>query len=325
MKNLVADIKNKTFKKVYLLFGEEDYLKNVYTKQMVDAITDGNDMNASFYNGNDIDVNELIENAKSSPFFAEQKIIVVENSNLFTGEGEPLAEFLPELPETTVMVFVQRTVDKRTKLYKAIKEVGYICEINKQTEQDISVWAAKLLAQSKKRITKADMSYLIAMVGLDMEVLSNEIEKLVCYCINKPVIKKEDIDAVCTKQLSVRIFDLMDQMSYKNQKKALDCYYELTTDKNEPYVILRMISRQFNLLLEAKDLKSRGVDRSEIIKIMGQPYFVVDKCIKQSQNFTIEDLKEGLKDSVETEEKIKSGLIDPNIGVELLIVKYSTK
>ena len=152
MKNLVADIKNKTFKKVYLLFGEEDYLKNVYTKQMVDSITEGNDMNASFYNGNDIDVNELIENAKSSPFFAEQKIIVVENSNLFTGEGEPLAEFLPELPETTVMVFVQRTVDKRTKLCKAIKEVGYICEINKQTEQDISVWAAKLLAQSKKRI-----------------------------------------------------------------------------------------------------------------------------------------------------------------------------
>lgn len=325
MKNLVADIKNKTFKKVYLLFGEEDYLKNVYTKQMVAAITDGNDMNASFYNGNDIDVNELIENAKSSPFFAEKKIIVVENSSLFSGEGEALAEFLSEIPESTVMVFVQWTVDKRTKLYKTIKENGYICEINKQTEADISIWAAKLFAKSKKRITKADMSYLLAMVGVDMEILSNEIEKLICYCIHKPVIKREDIDAVCTKQLSVRIFDLMDEMSLKNQKKALDCYYELITDKNEPYSILRMISRQFNLLLQAKDLKARGVDRGEIIKVMGQPYFVVDKCIRQSSNFSINDLKEGLKDSVETESKIKNGLLDPNIGVELLIVKYSTK
>ena len=249
----------------------------------------------------------------------------MENSNLFTGEGEPLAEFLPEIPDTTVMVFVQRTVDKRTKLYKAIKEAGYICEINKQTEQDVSIWAAKLLANSKKKITKADMSYLLAMVGLDMEILSNEIEKLVCYCMNKPVIKKEDIDAVCTKQLSVRIFDLMDEMSLKNQKKALDCYYELTTDKNEPFVILRMIGRQFNLLLQAKDLKSRGVDKSEMLKVMGQPNFVVDKCIRQSKNFTIDDLKEGLKDSLETEEKIKNGLIDSNIGVELLIVKYTTK
>ncbi|MCR5430242.1 MAG: DNA polymerase III subunit delta [Eubacterium sp.] len=325
MKQLVNDIKNKDFKKVYLLFGEEDYLKSAYAKQMIEAVTDGNNMNETYYNGNDIDVNELVENAKSSPFFAEKKIIVAENTNLFSGEGEPLAEFLPELPESTVMVLLERTVDKRTKLYKAVKEAGYIAEINKQAEDDISVWAAKLFAKSKKRITKADMSYLIAMVGVDMEVLSNEIEKLVCYCIHKPVIKKEDIDAVCSKQLSVRIFDLMDQMSYKNQKKALDCYYELTTDKNEPYAILRMISRQFNLLLQAKDLKNRGMSRGDIIKAMGQPYFVVDKCIKQSENFSIDDLKEGLKDSVETEDKIKKGLLDPNIGVELLIVKYSTK
>ena len=291
MKNLAVDIKNKNFKNVYLLFGEEDYLKNVYSKQMVDVITDGNDMNASFYNGTDIDVNELIENAKSSPFFAEKKILVIENTNLFSGEGEPVAEFLPEVPESTVMVFVERSVDKRTKLYKAIKEAGYICEINKQTEQDVSNWAAKLLAKSNKKITKADMSYLIAMVGVDMEILSNEIEKLICYCMDKSVVKKEDIDAVCSKQLSIRIFDLMDQMSYKNQKKALDCYYELITDKNEPFAILRMISRQFNLLLQAKDLKGRGMNNSEVQKAMGQQYFIVEKCIKQSKNFSIDDLK----------------------------------
>ena len=325
MKNLVADIKNQTFKKVYLLFGEEDYLKTVYSKQMTAAITDGNDMNYTYYNGADIDVNDVIENAKSSPFFAEKKIIVVENSNLFSGEGESLAEFIKDIPETTVMVFLQRNLDKRTKLYKAINENGYVCEIKKQSEEDIAIWAAKLFAKDDKKITKADMSYLIAMVGVDMEVLSREIEKLVCYCIDKKVVRKEDIDAVCSKQLSVRIFDLMDQMSLKNQKEALDCYYELTADKNEPFMILSMISRQFNLLLQAKDLKGRGMNKADIAKHMGQPYFVVDKCIAQARNYSIDDLKNGLKDSVETDEKIKTGLIDPNIGVELLIVKYTTK
>ncbi len=103
MKQLTNDIKNKDFKNAYLLVlvGEEDYLKGVYTKQMVEAITDGNNMNESYYNGNDIDVNELVENAKSSPFFAEKKIIVAENTNLFSSEGEPLAELIPELPEST--------------------------------------------------------------------------------------------------------------------------------------------------------------------------------------------------------------------------------
>ena len=72
MKQLTNDIKNKEFKNAYLLVGEEDYLKSVYTKQMVEAITDGNNMNETYYNGNDIDVNDVIENAKSSPFFSEK-------------------------------------------------------------------------------------------------------------------------------------------------------------------------------------------------------------------------------------------------------------
>lgn len=164
MKQLTNDIKNKEFKNAYLLVGEEDYLKSVYTKQMVEAITDGNNMNETYYNGNDIDVNDVIENAKSSPFFAEKKIIVAENTNLFSSEGEALAELIPELPESTVMVFVERKVDKRGKLYKAIKEAGHIAEIEKQGEQEVAIWAAKVLANSKKKITKADMSYIIIII-----------------------------------------------------------------------------------------------------------------------------------------------------------------
>ena len=100
------------------------------------------------------------------------------------------------------------------------------------------------------------MSYLIASVGTDMEVLSREIEKLISYALNKNVISKEDIDAVCIKQLNVRIFDMMDAISVKNQKKTLDCYYELIAEKEPPMRILFMISRQFNLMLQAKDLSS---------------------------------------------------------------------
>lgn len=325
MNNIKSDIEKKQFKKAYLMFGEEDYLKNVYKKMMVDAVTEGNEMNVAYYDGVKIDLDDVIENAKSAPFFAEKKIIVIENSSLFGSEGEKLAECLGELPESTIILFVQRNVDKRTRLYKAINEHGYVCEMKRQSDNDVAVWAAKILANAKKKIKKADMDYLLANVGTDMEVLSKEIEKLICYCIDRDVVTKEDIDEVCTKQLSVRIFDLMDAVSVKNQKEALDCYYELITDKNEPHSVLRMISRQFNILLQAKDLMGRGMNKFDMMKAMGQQEFVVRKSMAQCKNFSIKNLKDGLEESLKTEEAIKTGMIDPNIGVELLIVKYSNK
>ena len=156
-----------------------------------------------------------------------------------------------------------------------------------------------------------------------MEVLSREIEKLISYALNKNVISKEDIDAVCIKQLNVRIFDMMDAISVKNQKKTLDCYYELIAEKEPPMRILFMISRQFNLMLQAKDLSSRGMNREQVAHTMGVQSFIAGKCINQCRNFSMAELKSGLAESVNTESLIKSGMMDENIGVEMLLVKYS--
>ena len=325
MKTLASDIKSRQFKKAYLICGEEEYLKLNYKNQLIQAIAGDDTMNLALYEGKNIDINEVIDNAETVPFFSEYRLIVMDNTGLFKSGGEQLAEYMKQIPETTVFLFVESDVDKRSKMYKAVKSAGYICEINRQTEQDIAMWAARIFDHDGKRITKANMSYLIANVGTDMEVLSREIEKLISYALNKNVISKEDIDAVCIKQLNVRIFDMIDAISVKNQKKTLDCYYELIAEKEPPMRILYMISRQFNLMLQAKDLSGRGMHRDQIAQTMGVQGFIAGKCINQSRNFSVADLKMGLAESVKTEEMIKSGTMDENIGVEMLLVKYSRK
>ena len=187
------------------------------------------------------------------------------------------------------------------------------------------MWAARIFAHDGKKITNANMSYLIGNVGTDMEVFSREIEKLISYDLDKDVISKEDIDAVCIKQLNVRIFDMVDAISVKNQKKTLDCYYELVAEKEPPMRILFMVSRQFNLILQAKDLSARGMDRNAIASVMGVQGFIANKSINQSRNFSVNELKLALADCVATEENIKKGIMDENIGVEMLLVKYSRK
>ncbi len=325
MKTINQDIKDRQFKRVYLLFGEEEYLKKRYKHMLIEAIAGDDTMNKSFYEGKGIDVNEVIDMAETMPFFADYKLLVIEDSGFFKSSQDKLAEYVKNIPESTVIVFVESEVDKRNKLYKAVKAAGYACEMGRQDEKALSLWAAKVFNSYNKKITQSNMSYFLSKVGTDMELLSNEIEKLVSFCGDREVIEKKDIDEICITQLSVRIFDMIDAISVKDSKKTLECYYELIESKEPPERILFMIIRQFNLMLQAKDLTARGMGQTQIAQEMGVQSFIAGKTIRQSKNFTIGELKSGLRDSVEMDEMFKSSRMDKNMGIELLLVKYSSK
>ena len=81
MKSLNEDIKSGTFKQAYLLYGEEAYLKKQYKDKITAAMfPDGDRMNYAYYEGKGINPGELIDLAETMPFFADRRLIVVENS-----------------------------------------------------------------------------------------------------------------------------------------------------------------------------------------------------------------------------------------------------
>ena len=121
MKTLANDIKNKSFKNAYLLCGEEEYLKLNYKNRLIKSIAGDDTMNLGMYEGKNIDINEVIDSAETVPFFAEYRLIVMENTGLFKSGGEQLAEYMKTIPSTTIFLFVESDVDKRSKMYKAVK------------------------------------------------------------------------------------------------------------------------------------------------------------------------------------------------------------
>ena len=123
MKNLNEDIKSGRFKNVYLLYGEEAYLKKQYKDRLTKAmLPDGDTMNYAYYEGKGTNPAEIIDLAETMPFFTERRLIVVENSNFFKNAAPELADYMKNIPETTCFLFVENEVDKRGKMYKAVKE-----------------------------------------------------------------------------------------------------------------------------------------------------------------------------------------------------------
>lgn len=324
MGRIDEDIKSGQLNHVYLLYGEESYLRKQYKERLKKALAPEDDsMNYSYFEGKDVSAGEVIDLAETMPFLSDKRAIIIENSPFFKSEGEKVAEYLNTVPETTYLVFVEESVDKRSKLYKSIAKNGCVVELNGLSEDKIITWILGILKKDNKKITQSTMHYLLDKIGTDMENIRSEVEKLICYCYDREVITNEDIDAVCVTQINNQIFEMLDAMANKRQKTALQLYYNLLALKEPPMRILFLIGRQFNLLLQARLLKQKGYGDRAIAEKIGVPPFAATKYLNQASKFKLADLRQAVDECVEADEAVKSGNRNDRLSVELLIIKYS--
>lgn len=326
MKTIDLNIKEKNFSPAYLLYGEEVYLKRQYRDKLVKAMTtEGDTMNFSAYQGKDINPGELVDLAETLPFFAERRVILVEDSGFFKTSCDVLAEYIPQINETTCFIFVESEVDKRGRTYKSIKKAGSAVEFVTQTEAVLTRWVLGRIKKENKNITQPVMQMFFDRTGFDMSNIDRELEKLLCYTLKKDVIEAEDVKAVVTEQISNKIFDMVDAISSHHQEKALELYYDLLTLKEAPMRILFLITRQFRILAEVKELTGKGFSNKEIAQKVSVPEFAVRKYQGQGRSYTKEKLIQALKDAATAEEDVKTGKLNEKIAVEIFITAYSKK
>jgi len=325
MRKIAKDIQESRFQQIYLLYGEEDYLRKQYKDRLTRAMANPEDtMNYHYYEGDHIVPEKLIDLAETLPFLAERRLIVVENSGFFTKGQEKLADYLKEIPETTAFIFVEKQVDKRGRLFRVCKDNGYAAEFAIQDEDTLKRWIMNRIQAEKKQITLRALDEFLERTGSDMENISTELEKLFCYTMEKDDITSADVEAVCVRQLNNRIFQMVENVATKKQKAALELYYDLIALKERPSQILFLIIRHFNLLFQVKQLRKQGYDDKTIgAQLSVKPYFV-GKYAAQASKFSKKDIKRILEDCAETEESFKTGKMAEMLAVELLIIKLSS-
>ena len=325
MKNIQEDIKSGNFKRAYLLCGEEAYLKVQYKNKLLKALNPDDDtMNFNHYEGRNIDVKELIDLCETMPFFADRRVVLLEDTGFFKNKCDELADYMKELPDYLCLVFVEDEVDKRSKMYKAVKSCGRIGEFARQDEKTLMQWAAGILKREGKNITQRDVELLLTMTGIDMGNLRMELEKLITYTGDRNVVTRADIQEVCTTQTQNKIFDMVRAVTEKNQKRALDLYYDLLTLKEPPMRILFLLAKQFRQLLLVKEYTEEGVAQPEMASRLGVPSFVVRNIASCARSYRISELRQAVTDFVDAEEAVKTGRLQDVLSVELLIVKYSS-
>lgn len=321
MQTLNQNIKSGDFQRVYLLYGEEAFLMKSYKNRLKEAMIGDDTMNYNYFDGKGLDVAEIISLADTMPFFGNKRLIIIQDSGFFKSAQDALAAYLPVMPDTTYMVFVESEVDKRNRLYKRVKEVGYAAEMTRQSASQLAKWAGGILAAEGKKITGSTMELFLSKTGDDMENIRMELLKLVSYTMGREVVTDEDVEEICTVRVTNKIFDMVSSIADRRVRKAMDLYEDLLTLKEPPMRILFLIARQFNQLLQIREMMGNGMDKAAIASGLKMQPFVAGKMMPKARTFTRDQILSYVEFCVEVEEAVKTGRLSDRLAVELLITK----
>ncbi len=253
-----------------------------------------------------------------TPMFKEKKLFILFNA--FSGQDFK-QEFLKWAKknaeaEDIILFYQQGDVAKRDSLFKFLKAKAKAQEFKPLTGLKLKNWVQKEFGEHQATINPSALDKLIDFVGQDLWQMSNEIKKLSTYT---KTISEQDIELLVKAKIEPGIFKTIDAVAVRNKKLALHLLHQHLEKGDAPLYLLSMINFQFRNLLIVKDLMEQQKPYYTILKEAKLHPFVVKKSIAQAQRFTLEELKKIFRKIFQTDLDIKTGRIEPELALDLLI------
>ncbi len=331
----------------YILHGEDEFSRTREVNKMRAKMGDPQiaDLSISFFDGRKITLGELQHACDSVPFLSDKRLVIVEGllarfearrrkggDEEAGEEGEEqshpelakeLKEYLERVPETTRLVFVETKALSKTnpilKLAQSNKKGAYVKEFQPLRESALPQWVQERVGEKGGEIEPGAVRELAAQLGSDLRLMDNEIDKLLAYCGSAP-IGVEDVRALVALVRESNIFDLVDAIGARETSTALRLLHGQLDQNAAPLYLLTMITRQFRLLVQVKDLRSRGLLPAAIAEQLKARPFVVSKIMAQAPNFSMPQLESIYRRLLDTDLAMKTGRSDPVVALDMLIV-----
>ena len=319
-------IEEGTFSRLYLLFGDESYLVNQYKSALVSALTnEGDTMNFTTYSSDSFDMNSVTSDALTMPFLAEHRVVLVEDSGIFDKSESDFLSILDQMADTNVLIFCERNVNKTKKAYlhTSKNELATCLEFNTPDMQTLTKWILGILSEDdlKVRATVPDKFFDAYGADKNMYLLKNEATKLHDYCMEKGTITDEDVDMLCINSVEDKIFDMCRFISEKKSEQAINLYNDLCAIKTPPMTIISLIARQYNQLLQVKQMLDDGMRVSDISKAMKMKDFSTQQLIKICRNYSKREILHAIDRCYDLRMSIMNGTLTDKNAAEQLIIR----
>jgi DNA polymerase III subunit delta len=338
----------------YLLHGNDEFTCREHLKKLTQQ---GNfEYNKDTYMGGGVDLITIIATCNTFPFLSDQRLVILEGlpkrrrgedpgeekqtsekssktkkgkkgsknrSESRAGFEKGLAEYIPQLPETTVLiVLADEELTSSSALLKAAAEHGKVIQCTLPRGIAVETWINKKAKSLGVKITTDATSMLANFIGNQLRLLANEIDKLATYVGPGATITVEDVRQLSAQVQEARIFDLTDALAQRNRKQALDLLHDLLVDGEPPLKLISTITSQIRSLLLVKELAENGLRISQIVSATGMAPFVAEKALRQIGRFSPSQLEGAYRQLLATDAALKRSRLTPDMALDLLVVNF---
>ena len=330
-KELRAHIKSGEFYPIYLICGDEDYLKKTYTDMIAAKNVEPafESFNLQKFDGKGLDLVDVFEQASIMPMMSDKRCLIVEDYKLEGANDRDISNitaYAESCPDTSIVIFVQKnpefSLTKAKKAADIISKHGAVCILNKRTGNDL---IKPLISSANKHgcILSTQMAnYLVSQVGDDFNVLINELSKVCSYC-GEGEITRAHIDAVTVKTDDAKIYALTKALTAKNFDEAYNVLHSLLRQKIEPEYILGVIVSSYVDMYRAKVSLAGGhkADALSVDFAYKNRAFALSNAARDSSGVDIDIIRKCLEELAKADRELKGGSGMPALVLEQLIVR----
>lgn len=261
----------------------------------------------------------LLASVQTVPFLTDHQLVIIYNPSTNKDLSEKIKQLLSSIHQSTDVIFVEPTFDKRSSLYKVLKKETNFIEYNEPNTNELTAWIIAYAKDNDCSITTVNANYLVQRVGNNQKRLQNELDKLYSYAKE---ITKASIDLLTQQSVQSTIFDLLDAALSGNTLSVLRIYDEQRKQKIEPQEILAMLTWQLHVLAIVKAGASKNPDTlAREAKI--NP-FVVRKTLSLAKNVTMSEVKLYVQKTLQLDIRLKTMSVDAHDAMVTFLMTLRT-
>lgn len=331
---LRKDISGKHFAPVYLIFGDDTYLKNHYKDTLAKKSSDGDPFfNLQKFEG-DIELQEVFDAVNQFPMMANRKSVVLSDFDIThcsQSDFDRLLELIAVANDTCVLVICFDSIDfdakrgtKEKKIISAVEKVGgTIAEIN---HRSITALIKMLADGAKKRgcnLSEIAARYLIEVSGTDLSTLKNELDKL-CAFVGSGDISKEVVGQIAVKSIDSSVYEYVKQIIAGDVSTAIKMLDDMFFMRIDPMAILSVTASSYVDIYRAHTANIKGAKKDDIATDFKYPknkLFLIDRAMQNLKKFNSTKLRLSLEAIAEADKSLKSFGAEPRAVLEQLTVK----
>ncbi|WP_018923696.1 DNA polymerase III subunit delta [Salsuginibacillus kocurii] len=326
------DIQQGKTHSLYFFHGTETYIIDDLVHDLLkqSLSEEERDFNLSIYDMRETPVELAIEEAETLPFFGEKRVVVLKHAFFLTGQKtkEKVEHDLKRFesyvenpsPDTVFVVAAPyEKIDNRKKVVKRLKANGAAVEAVPLSEGAMKKWLENIVTSHERSIDKEAMEMLIQLTGADLLTLVREIEKLSLYCTERIAIN--DVQMLTPRSLEENVFTLIDQAAKGQIGQAMQTFYDLLKQNEEPIRLVALFARQFRMMLHVKELSTRGYSQQKMASVLRVHPYAVKVAATRASSYSKQTLEQLLVELAEVDETVKTGKVDKKLALELFILK----